>query len=110
MKLISHVLIYCSVERFNFLRKEGWIKVIGTSVCVSGAAVILIYRGPALFGNGISHASLSEMSMGTRSEQIGQLGSNLSKFQLGSWQIGALCLIGNCLCMAAFLVHQVMKF
>ncbi|XP_020591033.1 WAT1-related protein At3g45870-like isoform X1 [Phalaenopsis equestris] len=93
------------VEKFNFLRKEGWIKIIGTSVCVSGAAVMLIYRGPAIFGNGVD-ATLSEMIMGTQSEHVRQLRPNLLKFQIGTWHIGVLCLIGNCVCMAAFLVLQ----
>ncbi|KAL0907917.1 hypothetical protein M5K25_022372 [Dendrobium thyrsiflorum] len=89
------------VERVNFLRKEGWIKVIGTSVCISGAAVMLTYRGPALFGNGLDHAMLNEMIMGSQLEHAKQLGSNLQNFQLGT-----LCLIANCISMAAFLVLQ----
>ncbi|KAK8952304.1 WAT1-related protein [Platanthera zijinensis] len=94
------------VERVNFLSKEGWIKVIGTFVCVSGATVILIYKGPALFGNSVHQTVPTDIIMGTRSEDVGWLGSGLLKFGLNNWQIGALCLIGNCLCMAAYLVLQ----
>ncbi|XP_020591035.1 WAT1-related protein At3g45870-like isoform X3 [Phalaenopsis equestris] len=67
--------------------------------------VMLIYRGPAIFGNGVD-ATLSEMIMGTQSEHVRQLRPNLLKFQIGTWHIGVLCLIGNCVCMAAFLVLQ----
>ncbi|PKU71217.1 WAT1-related protein At5g45370 isoform X1 [Dendrobium catenatum] len=89
------------VEKVNFRRKECWIKVIGTSVCISGAAVMLTYRGPALFGNGVDHAMLNEMIMGSQLEHAKQLGSNLLNYQLGT-----LCLIANCISMAAFLVLQ----
>lgn len=94
------------VERVNFLRKEGWIKVIGTLVCVLGAAVMLAYKGPALFGNGVHQTMHNEMIMGTQSEHVGLLGSGFLKLGLNNFHIGVLCLIGNCLCMAAFLVLQ----
>ncbi|XP_020689621.1 WAT1-related protein At5g45370 isoform X3 [Dendrobium catenatum] len=100
--LLSFLLLgLTGVEKVNFRRKECWIKVIGTSVCISGAAVMLTYRGPALFGNGVDHAMLNEMIMGSQLEHAKQLGSNLLNYQLGT-----LCLIANCISMAAFLVLQ----
>ncbi|CBI29186.3 unnamed protein product, partial [Vitis vinifera] len=70
-------------ETVNLLRTEGQVKVGGTLVCVSGAILMVLFRGPVLIGY-----------------------SDFMEYGLGQWHLGVLCLIGNCLCMAAYLAIQ----
>ncbi|XP_061341717.1 WAT1-related protein At3g45870-like isoform X5 [Gastrolobium bilobum] len=77
--------VMMGTERVNLLRYDGLAKVGGTLICVSGAILMVLYRGPALIG-------YTEMDL---------LGIGLDNFHLG-----VLCLIGNCICMAAFLAIQ----
>ncbi|KAJ9549630.1 hypothetical protein OSB04_022173 [Centaurea solstitialis] len=94
-------------ETVNLLRTEGQAKVGGTFVCVCGAIFMVMFRGPVIFG-------YSENDLGTHNEisALGQpepAGWLLSIFiGLGfdNWHLGVLCLIGNCMCMAAFLAIQ----
>ncbi|KAG0476090.1 hypothetical protein HPP92_012931 [Vanilla planifolia] len=94
------------VEKLDLHTKETQLKILGTCVCVSGAAVMLIYRGPALFGNGSDLAFHGDMIVGNQAEHIGWWASGFLKLGLEKRHIGVLCLMGNCLCMAAFLALQ----
>ena len=94
----SFCLIWCcifhlhSTENINLLRKEGVAKIVGTGICVSGAILMVLYRGPAVIGFGNKDLAVS----------------GLMGFRLERWYIGMLCLIGNCMCMAIYLTLQVL--
>ncbi|XXG88326.1 hypothetical protein AAC387_Pa12g0550 [Persea americana] len=77
-------------ENINLLRKEGVAKIVGTGICVSGAILMVLYRGPAVIGFGNKDLAVS----------------GLMGFRLERWYIGMLCLIGNCMCMAIYLTLQ----
>ncbi|KAG0477799.1 hypothetical protein HPP92_012518 [Vanilla planifolia] len=94
------------VEKLDLHTKESQLKILGTCVCISGAAVMLIYRGPALFGNGSDLAFHGDMIVGNQAEHIAWWASGFLKLGLEKRHIGVLCLMGNCLCMAAFLALQ----
>ncbi|CAL9116719.1 WAT1-related protein At4g19185-like [Musa acuminata AAA Group] len=99
--------VVLGVETINLDANEGRMKVVGTLVCVSGAILMVLYRGPAVVGSNI--VDLSYYSVGTmkpQSESAGWLASFLTGFGLEKWHIGVLCLIGNCFCMAAYFVMQ----
>lgn len=90
------------------LRTEGQLKVGGTLVCVFGALLMVIFRGPAVFGyNEMEFTSLSEISARGQPEPDRWIFNIISSFGLDTWHIGVLCLIGNCMCMAAYLAIQV---
>lgn len=94
----------------NLLRIEGQAKVGGTLVCVCGAILMALFRGPAVFGNHESDLTASnEISARGQPEPAGWLVSSLMDLGLDNWHLGVLCLIGNCMCMAAFLAIQVLK-
>lgn len=94
-------------ETVNVLRTEGQVKVGGTLVCVSGAIFMVLFRGPALFGDNVSEfAAHSEISAKGQPEPAGWLMSSFLELGLEHWHLGVLCLIGNCMCMAAYLAIQ----
>lgn len=94
-------------ERVNLLRIEGQAKVGGTIVCVSGAILMVLLRGPALIGNPeLEFAAQNEISARGQPEPSGWLMSSFLEYGIDHFHLGVLCLIGNCMCMAAFLAIQ----
>lgn len=92
----------------NLLRTEGQVKVGGTLVCVSGAIFMVLFRGPALIGYKESDSvEQSEISAKGQPEPAGWLMSGFLEIGIDHWHLGVLCLIGNCMCMAAYLAIQV---
>jgi hypothetical protein len=85
----------------NLLRYEGLAKVGGIFVCVLGALVMVLYRGPVLVGSSemdlISH---SEISSRGQPEPSGWLVSALMELGLDHFHVGVLCFIGNCMCLS----------
>ncbi|XP_022976789.1 WAT1-related protein At4g19185-like isoform X1 [Cucurbita maxima] len=99
--------VMMGTESVNLLKVEGQAKVGGTLVCVCGAILMVLFRGPALFGNPESDfMSHNEISARGQPEPAGWLLSNLLEYGLDHFHIGVLCLIGNCMCMACFLAIQ----
>uniref|UniRef100_A0A7N2RE81 EamA domain-containing protein n=1 Tax=Quercus lobata TaxID=97700 RepID=A0A7N2RE81_QUELO len=94
-------------ERVNLFRIEGQVKVGGTVVCVSGAILMVLFRGPALIGNPEpDFAAQNEISARGQPEPSGWLMSSFLEYGIDHFHLGVLCLIGNCMCMAAFLAIQ----
>ncbi|XP_019058175.1 PREDICTED: WAT1-related protein At4g19185 isoform X2 [Tarenaya hassleriana] len=68
---------------------------------------MVLFRGPALFGDtDMDFAVNSEISAKGQPEPTGWLVSSFLNLGLEQWHIGVVCLIGNCMCMAAFLAIQ----
>ncbi|MBA0709607.1 hypothetical protein Golax_024633 [Gossypium laxum] len=99
--------VMMGTERVNLLKTEGQAKVGGTLICVSGAILMVLFRGPALIGQKDADFALNDISARGQPEPSGWLVSTLLGFGLEHWHIGVLCLIGNCMCMATFLAIQV---
>ncbi|ONK58879.1 uncharacterized protein A4U43_C08F670 [Asparagus officinalis] len=94
-------------ETVNLFTTEGRLKVIGTPVCVFGAILMAVYRGPSIIGkSSIDLATENVNIISHHSDDIGWLASRLIKFGLTHWHIGVLCLIANCFCMGAYLALQ----
>ncbi|XP_019421194.1 PREDICTED: WAT1-related protein At4g19185-like [Lupinus angustifolius] len=99
--------VMMGTERVNLLRYEGLAKVGGTLICVSGAILMVLYRGPALIGDAETDlVSQSEISARGQPEPSGWLIGSLQDLGLDHFHLGVLCFIGNCMCMAAFLSIQ----
>lgn len=87
------------VEAINIFMKDGILKVIGTTVCVFGAVLMALYRGPSLIGLGGTDPIVTPYPAQLLMSTI--LGSDVE-----TWYLGTLCLIGNCLMAGIYLVVQ----
>ncbi|KAL2544369.1 WAT1-related protein [Forsythia ovata] len=94
-------------ETVNLRRTEGQAKLGGTIVCIGGAFLMAMFRGPAVFGYKESEfGAQSEISAKGQPEPVGWLLSSFLELGIDNWHLGVLCLIGNCMCMAAYLAIQ----
>lgn len=90
------------VEAVNLYKKDGHAKVMGTVVCILGATLMVLYRGPAVVGpSGADLVSQNGIGVHLSGLNMGRLGG------LGNFHLGVLCLIGNCFLMGAYFVIQV---
>lgn len=99
--------VLMGTETVKLLTVEGQAKVGGTIVCVSGAILMAVFRGPAVFGDGTSDLTAQiEISAKGQPEPAGWLMSSFLELGFDKWNLGVLCLIGNCACMAAYIALQ----
>ncbi|KAK3429650.1 WAT1-related protein At4g19185 [Eucalyptus grandis] len=99
--------VMMGTETVNLLKIEGQAKVGGTLLSVCGAVLMVVFRGPALIGyKEADFAAHSEIIARGQPEPMGWLLSSFLEFGIEDWHLGILCLIGNCMCMAAFLAIQ----
>ncbi|KAK4585202.1 hypothetical protein RGQ29_022743 [Quercus rubra] len=81
------------MEQVHLNRKDGIAKVLGTVSTVAGSLVIILYKGPTLFGSNLqSHQSYFLLS--------------LRNVKGASWTLGCICLIGHCLCWSSWIILQ----
>ncbi|CAN6294859.1 unnamed protein product [Urochloa humidicola] len=92
------------VETINISTKYGVLKVLGTTVCVSGAVLMALYRGPSLIRLMSDTISANENATPIPAEW---LTSTMLGFGVEAWHLGVLCLIGQCFFVGAYLVLQV---
>ncbi|KAG8074674.1 hypothetical protein GUJ93_ZPchr0006g41898 [Zizania palustris] len=98
------------VEVINIFTKDGIVKVFGTAVCVSGAVLMVFYRGPSLIGIGGDSNALGEHDLvgtwNSNSSPPGWLTSTMLRYGVETWHLGVACLLANCFLMGAYLVIQ----
>lgn len=82
------------IEKVRLDRKDGIAKVAGTVLCVAGASVITLYKGPAIY------SPASELHKTTPLFLL--LGDANGK----NWTLGCIFLIGHCLSWSGWLVLQ----
>ncbi|KAK8516472.1 hypothetical protein V6N13_097754 [Hibiscus sabdariffa] len=63
---------------------------------------MILFHGPALIGQEDADFAHYDISARGQPEPSGWLVSSFLEFGLEYWHIGVPCLIGNCMCMAAF--------
>ncbi|KAK6782818.1 hypothetical protein RDI58_020614 [Solanum bulbocastanum] len=99
--------VLMGTETAKLLTVEGQTKVGGTIVCVSGAILMAVFRGPVVFGDGtVDFTAQIEISAKVQPEPAGWLMSSFLELGFDNWHLGVLCLIGNCMCMAAYFAFQ----
>ncbi|EPS59612.1 hypothetical protein M569_15193, partial [Genlisea aurea] len=106
---LLHYAMVCSTETVNLQRREGQLKVGGTLICVFGAIVMALFRGPVVLPSKEAiFSSLDKVSAGDheQAEASGLLLSTFFDWGLSTWHVGVICLIGNCMCLATYLAIQ----
>nr|GME00096.1 WAT1-related protein At4g19185-like [Ipomoea batatas] len=99
--------VLMGTETVKLLTTEGQAKIGGTIVCVSGAVVMALYRGSTILGyKEPDFSAQNEISARGQPEPSGWLMSGLLELGFDNFHLGVLCLIGNCMCMAAYLAIQ----
>ncbi|KAG2302238.1 hypothetical protein Bca4012_060556 [Brassica carinata] len=99
--------VMMGTEKVNLFKIEGLTKVGGTIVCVSGALVMVLFRGPALFGDKDADFTVNRIIIDRSEHELHDwLVSSCLGLGLDLWHIGVICLIGNCMSMAAFVAVQ----
>ncbi len=109
VKIVCGLAWFDSTESVNWQRIDGKAKVGGVLVCVAGAMVMALYKGPVLLGDGFSDLNLQGMAMAGKPapEPVSWLATLLIDAGVDMWHIGVVCLIGNCFCLATYIVYQV---
>ncbi|KAK8596679.1 hypothetical protein V6N13_001285 [Hibiscus sabdariffa] len=82
------------IEKVRLNRRDGVSKVIGTALCVAGASVITLYRGPTIYS--------PTPPLNRPTPMFVSLGDAKGK----NWTLGCLFLIGHCLSWSGWLVLQ----
>ncbi|KAK8580856.1 hypothetical protein V6N13_143914 [Hibiscus sabdariffa] len=82
------------IEKVRLNRKDGISKVMGTILCVAGASVITLYKGPTIYS--------PTPPLNRPTPMFVSLGDAEGK----SWTLGCLYLIGHCLSWSGWLVLQ----
>ncbi|KAK8940367.1 WAT1-related protein [Platanthera guangdongensis] len=80
------------LEQVKINKKYGIAKIIGTFICIGGATIITLYKGPPLFQAQPYHNTL---------------GGFLSSGHILNWTLGCVYILGNCIAWAGWLVFQV---
>ncbi|KAK6938891.1 EamA domain [Dillenia turbinata] len=86
------------IEKVRFNRKDGLSKVAGTVLCVAGASVITLYKGPTIYS--------PVPPLQTTRESSRLLLSSLGDAKGKNWTLGCIYLIGHCLSWSGWLVLQ----
>ncbi|BBN17424.1 hypothetical protein MPTK1_7g14400 [Marchantia polymorpha subsp. ruderalis] len=90
------------LEKVRIGRLDGQAKVLGTVVCVAGAILMSVYKGPAVY-----HGWAKEDGNEDLHKLVGHfLGSHLVRFGISQWQLGGILLLINCISWAAYLIMQ----
>lgn len=94
---------YCfRIEMIHYKRKDGQAKILGIVVCVIGATLITVYKGPAVFG--VSNPSPIS---GLQKQPISGFSAAIQNWGIDEWHFGALCLLFSCFSASAFVNLQV---
>ncbi|CAK9201173.1 unnamed protein product [Sphagnum jensenii] len=100
------VAIVFGVEAVWWHRRDGQAKVAGIVICCAGAILMTFYKGPVVLGAKPT-STLEAASTSMIKEPVHLPGSGIPHTTIDGWQIGVLCLIGNCLCMGTNINLQV---
>ncbi|KAG5613393.1 hypothetical protein H5410_024674 [Solanum commersonii] len=94
LRQVLSIYTLSTIETVRLNRKDGISKVCGTLLCVAGASVITLYKGPTIYSPNPPLQRTSPMLLA--------LGDANGK----NWTLGCIYLIGHCLSWAGWLVLQ----
>ncbi|GAA0168653.1 hypothetical protein LIER_40609 [Lithospermum erythrorhizon] len=80
------------LEKLNFVRTDGLAKISGTVVCVGGATIITLYRGPSL-----KLPFIQPLISNTEADETETV---------QNWTLGSLYILAQCVSWSAWMVFQ----
>ncbi|CAA0821981.1 Protein WALLS ARE THIN 1 [Striga hermonthica] len=86
------------IEKVRLDRKDGISKVAGTLLCVAGASVITLYKGPTIYSPSPRLQLAAALQLPPPTLAAAASGK--------SWTLGCIFLIGHCLSWSGWLVLQ----
>jgi len=95
------IAVMMRIEMIHYKRRDGQAKILGIVVCVIGATLITVYKGPAVFGD----SNPSPIS-GLQKQPISGFSAAIQNWGLDEWHFGALCLLFSCFSASAFVNLQ----
>lgn len=102
---IFNIAVVCRFEvRLN--KPDGMAKVVGIFSAVIGAFTMCLYKGPNNFGTEPEQQEQAAENVAI-SGADSWLASTLLSYGVDYWQMGALCLVANCLCMGIYTTLQI---
>ncbi|KAF5190670.1 Wat1-related protein [Thalictrum thalictroides] len=108
--ILTYLLtLMMGIETLNLGKIEGKLKVGGILICVAGALLMVLLKGPAVIGSGGLEAYILDTKSVPAESAVattGWLMSGLIGFGIDRWHFGVLCLVGNCLCFATYIALQ----
>ncbi|PIA30877.1 hypothetical protein AQUCO_05300010v1 [Aquilegia coerulea] len=106
--ILTYLLtLIMGIETLNLGKIEGKLKVGGILVCVTGALMMVLLKGPAVIGSGGLETYILQTENVPAVATTEWLMSGLIGFGIDRWHFGVLCLVGNCLCFATYIALQV---
>ncbi|CAM6099457.1 unnamed protein product [Calypogeia fissa] len=93
------------LEKVRFRRLDGQAKVLGTVVCVAGALLMSIWKGPALI-KGWNEEDPGQDDVRVKALLGEVLGSHALRLGIDQWRLGGILLLINCVSWAAYLIMQ----
>ncbi|CAI5961747.1 unnamed protein product [Closterium sp. NIES-64] len=113
----------CSLDSLNLQHWRDQVRLVGLALCVGGAVLMAVFRGPLLLGEGGEQqqgdtALLQQQAAlppgvegaggGAGDGGVGGGGEGwVAPGSVGAWSMGVMSLVGNCMSMAAYLTIQV---
>lgn len=94
------------IESIYYKRRDGQAKILGIVVCVVGATLITVYKGPAVFGD----SNPSPISGFQQQQPISGFSVAIQNWGIDEWHFGALCLLFSCFSAGAFVNLQVWQY
>lgn len=90
-------------------RLDGQAKVVGTVVCVAGAVLMSVWKGPALI-NGWNQEDPGQDNLAVKALLGQTLGTHALRVGIDKWRLGGILLLINCISWAAYLIMQARLF
>ncbi|CAM6129380.1 unnamed protein product [Calypogeia fissa] len=94
------IAVICRYEVIRLNKIDGCAKLMGILICVLGAVIMSLYKGPIVLGSEPSDT-------GDMTHPTSWLTSRLAVYGVDNWQIGSLCLVLNCFSMGVYTNLQV---
>ncbi|BBN11953.1 hypothetical protein MPTK1_5g16220 [Marchantia polymorpha subsp. ruderalis] len=101
------IAVVCKFEVIRLNKPDGMAKVVGICSAVVGAFTMCLYKGPTLFGKDSSSQQEQAAEVVAQTGADNWLASTLLSYGVDYWQMGALCLVANCLCMGIYTNLQI---